>query len=263
MTHQKVIERLVALGLTSYEAKVFSALTRLGEAGVGEIHTVAEVPRSAVYGTLEKLERRGIIETSTGRPKKFRALAPKLAVSKIESEVVCAVKDAREGLEELAAAPHRGASDVHIWAIKGRARILDRLQEMAGSARDELMVAGTPEHILSFSAIWRSASVRKVRVVFATLVPEDISQLSEIGEILRPRYHVKMQDDNPPKVIFVRTDRKVILFASEYVDETGVEDLTAFWTDDRALVRFLNSLTDALSPPPRKQRSRAKGRKAR
>ena len=57
MTNQKVIDKLVALGLTIYEAKVFSALTRLGEAGVCDIHAVAEVPRSAVYGTLEKLER--------------------------------------------------------------------------------------------------------------------------------------------------------------------------------------------------------------
>jgi sugar-specific transcriptional regulator TrmB len=262
VAHQKVVDRLVALGLTSYESKVFSALTRLGEAGVGEIHAVAEVPRSAVYGALEKLERRGIVESSSGRPRKFRAIPPRLAVSRIESGILSAVKDAKAGLEELAAAPHRESADVRIWSVKGRPRIRERLVETVASARREMLVAGSPEHMLSFSPIWRSASRRRVKISFACLDPERISQLSSLGEIVRPRYHVHVQDENPPKVLFVRVDRRAILFASEYRDETGVEDLTAFWTDDSSLVRFLNYLTDALSRPSGKPRGQARPRKA-
>lgn len=255
MTHQKVIERLVTLGLTTYEAKVFSALTRLGEASVGEIHAVAEVPRSAVYGTLDRLERRGIIETSTGRPKRFRALPPKVAVSKIESEVLSAVKDAKTGLEELATIPHREASDVRIWLVRGRARIRERLREMIASSGGDILVAGTSSYLLSFEDLWRDARRMKARLAFASLEPEKISELSKLGEIVRPRYHVKMQDDSPPKVLFVRADRKVILFASEYKDETQVEDLTAFWTDDQSIVRFLNYLADALTPSKKSPRA--------
>ncbi len=249
MTHQKVIDRLVALGLTTYEAKVFSALTRLGEAGVSEIHAVAEVPRSAVYGTLDKLERRGIIETSTGRPKKFRALPPKVAVSKIESELRDAVKDAKDGLEELASTPHREASDVRIWIVKGRARIRARLEDMVAAAGSELMVAGTPANMMAFVDIWKMAKSRKTRVMFATMDPDKIAGLAKFGEIVRPRYHVKLPSDDQPKVLFVRVDRRIILFASEYKDETQVEDMTAFWTDDDSIVRFLNYLIDSMSKP--------------
>ena len=242
------------MGLTAYEAKVFSALTSLGEASVGEIFAVAGVPRSAVYGVLEKLERRGVIETSTGRPKKFRALPPKLAVSRIESGVLDAVRDARTGLEALASTPHREASDVHIWIVRGKARVQDRLEDIAGSAKKELFVAGTPEHMLAFTDAWRKARARKVKVVFACMEPEKISELSKLGKIMNPRYHVKLQDDRPPRILFVRADRKTMLFASEYREGKDVEELTAFWTDDWALVRFLNYLTDALSPPVRKSR---------
>ena len=249
MTHQKVIDRLVALGLTTYEAKVFSALTRLGEAGVSEIHAVAEVPRSAVYGTLEKLERRGIIETSPGRPKKFRALPPKVAVSKIESELRDAVKDAKDGLEELASIPHREASDVRIWIVKGRTRIRVRLEDMVAAAGSELMVAGTPAYMMTFADIWKRAKSRKTSVIFATMEPDKIAGLAKFGKIMRPRYHVKLPDGDQPKVLFVRADRRVILFASEYKDETQVEDMTAFWTDDDSIVRFLNYLIDSMSKP--------------
>lgn len=258
MTHRKVIDRLIALGLTTYEARVFSALTRLGEAGVGEIHAVSEVPRSAVYGTLEKLERRGIVETSTGRPKRFRALPPKVAVTKIQSSLMGAAKDARAGLEELARAPPREPSDVRIWILKGRSKVKDKLEEMASSGSSELLVSGTPSHMVSFLDVWAMAKSRRVKVVFATLEPEKVSELSKFGEIIRPKFHVHMPDRNPPKVLFVRADRRTILFASEYEDETQVEDITAFWTDDDSIVRFMNYLTDSLTAPTKGERGARK-----
>ena len=254
MTYQQVIDRLIALGLTTYEAKVFSALTRLGEAGVGEIHAVAEVPRSAVYGILEKLEHRGIVETSTGRPKKFRAMPPKVAVSRIESDLLGAAKDAREGLEELARAPHREASGVRIWVIEGRMRVQEKLAEIANSARSELLVAGAARHILAFSEIWKKARSKRIEVIFATPEPEEISALSKYGEIARQSFEMKLEEAETPKVLFVRADRRTILFASEYEDETRIEDMTAFWTDDPPVVRFMNYLTDALSPPSKATR---------
>lgn len=256
-THQKVIDRLIALGLTTYEAKVFSALTGLGEAGVGEIHAIAEVPRSAIYGTLEKLEGRGIVETSTGRPKKFRAMSPNVAISKIQSKLLGAAKDARDGLEELASVPHKEASEARIWVIRGRMRILERLREIADSARSELLVAGTPEHILAFSEIWKKARSKRMKVMFATPEPGRISALSKYGEIASPGHSLKLHEAGSPKVLFVRFDRKTILFASEYEDETRIEDMMAFWTDDPSVVRFMNYLTDSLTPQGRAARGGA------
>ncbi len=257
MTHQKVIDRLIALGLTTYEAKVFSALTRLGEAGVGEIHAVAEVPRSAVYGILEKLEHRGVVETSTGRPKRFRAMSPKVAISKIESELLGAAKDARDGLEELASVPHRESSEAHIWVLRGRLRIRERLEEIIGSAKSELLVAGTAEHILSFTEVWRRAKSKRIKVIFASAEPSQLSSLSKLGEIARPNPHLKLHEIDPPKVLFVRVDRKIILFASEYGEGPSVEDMMAFWTDDTSVVRFLNYLTDSIDPRNKSSRSGA------
>ena len=195
---------------------------------------------------------RGIIETSTGRPKKFRALPPKVAVSKIESELRDAVKDAKDGLEELACTPHREASDVRIWIVKGRTRIKARLEDMVVSTRSELLVAGTPVNILASADVWRMAKSRKIKVMFATSEPDKIAGLAKFGEIVRPRFHVKLPGDDPPKVLFVRADRRIILFASEYKDETQVENMTAFWTDDDSIVMFLNYLTDSLSTPVKK-----------
>ncbi len=246
MTHQRVIDRLVALGLTTYEAKVFSALTRLGEARVSEIHTVAEVPRSAIYETLDRLEHRGVIESSTGRPKRFRALPPKTAISKIESEVMSAITDAREGLEELARVPPRGASDVRVWVFKGKTRIKERIERMMDSVESEMLVAGYPDLLASFDELWRMAKTKKVKIRFATTDPGRIRASKAYGEALRPRSKRAVPGIHPPKVLFVRSDKKTILLASEYKDENQIEDMTAFWTDDESIVGFINYLMEPL-----------------
>jgi len=243
-----VINHLVTLGMTTYEAKVFSALTRLGDARVGEIHEVAEVPRSAIYETLQRLEHRGLIETSTGRPKKFRAVPPKIAIAKMESELMTAVKDARDGLEELAGSPHRGASDVRIWAVKGRTRIRERIESIMDSVRTELFVAGYPELLLSLDDLWKRAKTKRIKVRFATADPSKIARLKEYGEILRPMFKKNGPKMRLPKVLFVRADKRVILLASEYRDEKQIEDMTAFWTDDESIVGFINYLMGSLSP---------------
>ncbi len=233
--------------MTTYEAKVFSALTRLGEARVSEIHTVAEVPRSAIYETLDRLEHRGIIETSTGRPKRFRALPPKIAISKIESEIMSAVKDAREGLEELAHAPPQGASDVRIWAIKGKTRIKERIEHMIDSTESEMIIAGFPELLISFERLWKKAKAKKIKIRFATMDPDKIKTLKDYGEVLRPKSKIKMTEMNPPKILFIRSDKKLILLASEYKDDKQIEDMTAFWTDDQSIVGFINYLMEPLT----------------
>ncbi len=247
LTHQKVIDKLISLGLTTYEAKVFSALTRLGEARVSDIHVVAEVPRSAIYETLDRLEHRGIIETSTGRPKRFRAVPPKIAISKIESEVLSAVKDAREGLEELACAPPQGTSDVRIWAIKGKGRIKDRMERMIDSTKSEMLVAGYPDLLIDFEALWRMAKEKKIKIRFASPDPQKIKTFKEYGTILKPKAMMKFTEMHPPKVLFVQSDKKIILFASDYREEKQIEDMTAFWTDDQSIVGFINYLMEPLS----------------
>jgi len=59
---QLLIESLQQLGLTAYEAKILAALTQYGSRNAADLHTLSGVPRSAVYGVIDKLKNRGLIE---------------------------------------------------------------------------------------------------------------------------------------------------------------------------------------------------------
>jgi DNA-binding MarR family transcriptional regulator len=50
------------LGLTEYEARIYSVLVKLGPKKAGEISFFSKVPRPKTYGALRELQRKGLIE---------------------------------------------------------------------------------------------------------------------------------------------------------------------------------------------------------
>ncbi len=247
MTHQKVIDRLISLGMTSYEAKVFLALTRLGEARVSDINAVTDVPRPAIYETLEKLEQRGVIEVSTGRPKKFRALPPRMAIHKIESELKEAVDEARCGLEELAGSTQHDPSDVRIWIVRGRTRTVEKISDLADSAKKSLFAAGHPSILLELENIWKRAKARKIKIRFLTGDRDRIHSLSRYGRTEQTHFELKEMNEQKQQVLFLRVDSDTVLFASEHGEGGKPDDFTAFWTDDENFVRFVNYVTEPMT----------------
>jgi sugar-specific transcriptional regulator TrmB len=67
------IEALEQLGLTEYEARCFVALTRLPHGTAKEVGKVADIPRSRVYETMDRLQDRGLVDIQKGDPRRFRA----------------------------------------------------------------------------------------------------------------------------------------------------------------------------------------------
>lgn len=72
-----LIETLTAVGLTDKEAKVFIALLALGEGSAAQIADKAEIKRTIVYFTLERLIERGYASELTGQKvRRFAAVPP-------------------------------------------------------------------------------------------------------------------------------------------------------------------------------------------
>ncbi|PSQ46397.1 hypothetical protein BRD15_09160 [Halobacteriales archaeon SW_6_65_15] len=59
---EAAIDALEQLGLTEYEARCFVALTRLPHGTAKEVGQVADIPRSRVYETMDRLQDRGLVD---------------------------------------------------------------------------------------------------------------------------------------------------------------------------------------------------------
>jgi sugar-specific transcriptional regulator TrmB len=146
-----LLASLRKLGFTSYEAKVYVALVKHEAATVSTLHLDSGVPNSAIYGTLKKLEKKGIIEFQNTKPMRYRCIPPEEAIGKLKRNF----KEECDGvLDELNAiygeSSYEKAEEL-IWTINGVRNVADKVIQMLESAQKEILIlsSSTPFHTIA------------------------------------------------------------------------------------------------------------------
>jgi sugar-specific transcriptional regulator TrmB len=80
---KKEIQELIDIGLTENEAKTYVYLLKKQVYTATEISKIAGVNRSKIYEVLENLIRKGLCFDKPGKVRKFEAIDPKIAFSKL------------------------------------------------------------------------------------------------------------------------------------------------------------------------------------
>ena len=75
------VEDLKGFGLSTYEAAAYAVLLRASPADASTVAHKASVPFGRVYDVLNGLVERGLLTLHEGRPKQYRAVAPRVAMS--------------------------------------------------------------------------------------------------------------------------------------------------------------------------------------
>lgn len=78
---QQAGDELKGFGLSTYEAGAYSTLLRLGLTDASTLAQKADIPFGRVYDVLNGLIERGLLTLQDGRPKQYRAVQPKVALS--------------------------------------------------------------------------------------------------------------------------------------------------------------------------------------
>lgn len=79
------VDGLKGLGLTQYEASVYTTLLGSGPLEAREISKRAGVPSGRIYDALHALSDQGMVEVIGGRPKRFSAIQPSVAFDELLS----------------------------------------------------------------------------------------------------------------------------------------------------------------------------------
>jgi len=132
------------LSLTDYEARAYAGLVSAGPSSAGELSKLANVPYSRIYDILSRLERRGWVETQSGRPARYRAKAPAEVVRHLKIEQERQLKELSEGvIKELEPLYERKveAKRPDIWIIRGGSNLLAKAGEMLAHAQVEALIS--------------------------------------------------------------------------------------------------------------------------
>jgi sugar-specific transcriptional regulator TrmB len=139
LDEESAIETLKILGLTEYEAKSYIALNSIGVAKVTDIHNASGVPRSAIYGTLTKLEEKGLIEVEYGKPMRYKSIEPFKAIKKLINFINTNSEDLIDFLDKYKAKKELGQPSESVWTLRSVKNLMVKLNEMVSSADNEIV----------------------------------------------------------------------------------------------------------------------------
>ena len=139
------VESLKLLGLTKYEALVYTALLRMEGATASEIHEISGVPRASVYPVLDRLVQKQLVSVSHTAPKRFSAVPPEEGICRLLEKIEHEADEARGVLGELwehRTRPESGRQEM-IWSLHGSEAISAKIRDMLLSAEEKVQVIAT------------------------------------------------------------------------------------------------------------------------
>jgi len=126
----EIIQKLRALGMNEYEARVYSTLAGLQKATARDIHEMSGVPRGRIYEILNDLARRGFIGVEEGSPTSYYVLDIDQVFDRLKADYIHSLEETREALKSLSIKPHLPPVSFFIlrsdWAIENHISSLFR-----------------------------------------------------------------------------------------------------------------------------------------
>ncbi|MFB6104152.1 MAG: TrmB family transcriptional regulator [Halobacteriaceae archaeon] len=243
MDEADAVEALGRLGLSTYEARVFVALQKLGDGTASEIAAVADVPRSQVYGAADALEERGLVEVQHATPIRYRPVDPAEAETRLRAPLEAERERAIDYLESIQGSGGADAErEAEVWTVHGTAAVDDRLSQMAEEATDRL-VLGIDDPTLFDPSLRATLEDRVAAGVAVTVASVDEAVLSAVPDGVETAVVPPAFDPGELATRVLVVDGDAVLLAVRGADETNEE--TAIWSAHSGFATVLARVVEA------------------
>jgi sugar-specific transcriptional regulator TrmB len=251
---QLLIESLQQLGLTAYEAKILAALTQYGSRNAADLHTLSGVPRSAVYGVIDKLKNRGLIEIQNSKPMRYKAQEPERIITLLTKDYAVAVDFSLEQLENIYQKQEGTLEDNSAWNINGVKNVTDKILQMLESSNKEIIFSSSYVPLNQIVAvypimgsIWKEIREKISEGVKVKITVNDKIYADEIATELpgaEVKVYNKKNNSSPLMGGILSVDEKELLVVTVN-DEIFPPNLNATWYCGKEHVRVFRHFIDA------------------
>lgn len=229
------IEALDQLGLTEYEAKCFVALVRIQSGTAKEISRLADVPRSRVYDTVERLHKRGLVDVQQSEPRKYRAISKDEALDRLRRDYDSSIEAAGTALEYVESA--KTQEDKGMWAISNADHVTDRVAALLDEADERVHFVVADASTLNQDILDRLAAAadRGVSILVEVASEEARGRIEQAVPDARIvisaglRETEKVVQKWPGQLVMV-DNHSVLASGIEEGPLPGVEEETAVWS---------------------------------
>lgn len=247
-------ESLRKLGLTDYESKALIALIKAGSGTAVDIHILSGIPRSAVYGVLEKLKERGIIEIQNTKPKRYKSINPARAIQKLKNDYENESKNALEQLESMYETVAEEKNEEVVWTINGVKNVTDKMIDLINDSQYDIILVASYTGLNQITKTYpvvekigealrkRGEDGIKVRITGHDM--EDSKNIKMELPFADVRVDVEMLTRPPIKggMIIVDDSKVLITIIS---DKGAREDMTAIWSMGKQVVSIFKYFVDS------------------
>lgn len=238
----EAVDAFERLGLTSYEAKVFIALHRLGAGAARDVASVTDVPRSQVYSVAESLEDRGLVEVQQSNPIKYRPVDIDEARSILERRFERERDRAFDYVDAVKRESHTEETQEDIWTVRSRDRVDDRIVDLLSQADDSIVFGSRLPELVTDSIAEcleeRVSNGVSVLVVSQTAAVRDRLGAIDGVETTAPPAH-RESDQRSGRIAIVDEDSILLSVVDDDLGET------AFWSSGSLFATVLVQLIDA------------------
>jgi sugar-specific transcriptional regulator TrmB len=253
MNEAAAILRLTELGLTSYEAKAYVALTRRDSSTAAQTARLSNVPRQRIYDVLATLVEKGLASTRPGDVVKYAATPPGQAleglVARRRQELQTLEQAALETVAQLEPGYRAGQQETdpleYIEVLRDRRAINERFFELQENIKDEILVFTKPPYAtpaqenpegLEVASTHRARSLYEFSAFDDPAFAEGVRRFIEAGEDAR------FVPELPLKLVII--DEAIVMFGLED-PVAGSAGLTMMVVDHPALASTLKASFDA------------------
>lgn len=162
-----LVESLKTLGLTEYEAKVYSALVMFDRAEVKQVYEYLDAPKPSVYQSLRSLTDKGLVQVVNSKPAIYRATPPGIAIRHMmEAHKKAEDKAMKELLELEKSRVESDYPDV-LWTLYGSENIEHKMEEMLGRANRSVKII-LPRDRIDYLGLLRAKDIPVELIVFGS-----------------------------------------------------------------------------------------------
>ena len=243
---EAAVDALERLGLTEYEARCFVALTRLPHGTAKEVGKVADIPRSRVYETMDRLQDRGLVEMQEGDPRTFQSVSIDTAVRVLRKEYDTYFETVEDALRRME--PIYKEAQQAVWALNTHEQVTERILDIIDDATDEIVLIVLDEVLLDDEvfAYLAEANERGVAVYVGTnaeAVREQVEDAKVDADVFNTPLIDWFQSMESSTRIgrLLMADRGPVLVSALHGERLpGVPNETAAWSDgiDHGMATF-------------------------
>lgn len=239
MDESGAVDAFERLGLTSYEAKVFIALQRIGSGSARDVAQVTDVPRSQVYSAAESLADRGLVGIQQSNPKQFRPVSIEAARSTLRERFE---RESDRAFEYVSQARAEGSEETKedIWTIRGPEGISDRTVELIHEAEQSVVFGSRlPELVTeNVTQALRDQAEAGVDVTVVSLEPAVRAVFEDDESVSLVSPPPGLDNDRSGRVLLIDDDTLLL----SVIGGQALDDETAIWSSNSSFASVLIQL---------------------